>query len=133
MEHIAVTEQLILGGIKKSLSAPADPARFNKSRDEVILQRMPDRSSKAQAGNEIRPTGRPEFATPSAAIEAFNKTRAASVEFVRESGDGLRSHGFKHFAFGELDAYQWSLLLSGHAERHTKQIDEVKASSGYPL
>jgi len=33
---------------------------------------------------------------------------------------------------GMLDAYQWILLLSGHTERHTLQILEVKADPKYP-
>ena len=33
---------------------------------------------------------------------------------------------------GEVDAYQGILFLSAHTERHTKQIEEVKATTGYP-
>jgi hypothetical protein len=31
-----------------------------------------------------------------------------------------------------LDGYQWLLLLSAHTERHTAQIAEVKAHTGFP-
>jgi hypothetical protein len=31
-----------------------------------------------------------------------------------------------------IDAYQVMLLLSAHCERHTAQIDEVKADPHYP-
>ena len=31
-----------------------------------------------------------------------------------------------------MDAYQGVLFLSAHTERHTRQIDEVKATAGYP-
>jgi hypothetical protein len=31
-----------------------------------------------------------------------------------------------------LDAYQGVLAVAAHAERHLKQIQEVKSSSGYP-
>lgn len=132
VEHITVTELRILGGVMKSLAAPPSPAKFDRAKDEVILARMPDRSTKAQAPEEIRPVGRPEFATPKAAIAAFEKARTDTVQFVRETPVDLRAHGFPHFAFGELDAYQWILLLSGHCERHRRQIEEVKASPGWP-
>jgi hypothetical protein len=33
---------------------------------------------------------------------------------------------------GPLDAYQWILLISAHSERHTKQIEEVKADPNFP-
>jgi hypothetical protein len=35
-------------------------------------------------------------------------------------------------AVQEADAYQWLLFLSAHTERHTKQIEEVKATAGFP-
>jgi len=32
----------------------------------------------------------------------------------------------------QLDAYQWVLFIAAHSERHTKQIDEVKADPHFP-
>lgn len=32
----------------------------------------------------------------------------------------------------KLDGYQWVLFISAHSERHTKQINEVKADPGFP-
>jgi hypothetical protein len=37
-----------------------------------------------------------------------------------------------HPVMGLLDAYQWVLLVSAHAARHTKQIEEVKTSAKFP-
>ena len=37
-----------------------------------------------------------------------------------------------HPAFGNLDAIGRVCFLSGHAERHTLQIEEVKAAPGFP-
>jgi hypothetical protein len=31
-----------------------------------------------------------------------------------------------------MDAYQFLLLMAGHAERHTLQIEEVKAHQNFP-
>ena len=37
------------------------------------------------------------------------------------------------FSMGKtLDAYEWLLFLAAHSERHTKQIDEVKADPNFP-
>jgi hypothetical protein len=33
---------------------------------------------------------------------------------------------------GKWDAYEWVLLIGAHSERHTKQMEEVKTSPGYP-
>jgi hypothetical protein len=31
-----------------------------------------------------------------------------------------------------MDAYQWLLLLAAHTERHTAQIEEIKADPKFP-
>jgi hypothetical protein len=57
-----------------------------------------------------------------------------------QSDDGLRPHHQRRSArplrtapvLGPLDAYQWILLISAHSERHTKQIEEVKADPNFP-
>ena len=38
----------------------------------------------------------------------------------------------EHPLFKTMDAYQAMLMLSAHSERHTAQINEVKAAAGYP-
>jgi hypothetical protein len=32
----------------------------------------------------------------------------------------------------KLDAYEWVLFVSAHSQRHTKQIEEVKADPNFP-
>ena len=44
----------------------------------------------------------------------------------------MRSHFRDHPALKTIDAYQMMLLLSAHSERHTLQINEVKADPSYP-
>jgi hypothetical protein len=51
---------------------------------------------------------------------------------MKATTDDLHGHGGPHPVFKMLDGYQWVLLLSGHSARHTAQIEEVKASAGYP-
>jgi hypothetical protein len=52
--------------------------------------------------------------------------------YVKTTTDDLHGHAGPHPVFKMLDGYQWVLLLSGHSARHTAQIEEVKASAGYP-
>jgi hypothetical protein len=33
---------------------------------------------------------------------------------------------------GNMDVYQWFLMISTHAQRHMLQIREVKAHAGFP-
>jgi uncharacterized damage-inducible protein DinB len=132
-EHITVAESTILGLIQKQVMAsPAAPEKREqvKGKDEMILQRMPDRSHKAQAPEILRPTGR--WATEADLTEAFEENRRVTMDYVRTTNDDLRDHFFDHARFGTMDGYQWLLLLSAHSERHTAQIEEVKADPNFP-
>jgi len=59
-EHIAVSESAIFSLVQKTVQSPAAPEKRDqfKGKDEMILQRVPDRSHKAQAPEFLRPTGR---------------------------------------------------------------------------
>jgi hypothetical protein len=132
-EHITVAESTILGAVQKQImTAPADPAKRAEvaGKDEMILTRVPDRSQKAQAPEFLKPTNR--WATEADLIKAFEDERKATMDYVRTTNDDLRDHFGPHPRFGTLDAYQWILLISAHSERHTKQIEEVKADSNFP-
>jgi len=54
------------------------------------------------------------------------------MDYVSTTNDDLRDHMGPHPVLGPLDAYQWILLISAHSERHTKQIEEVKADPNFP-
>jgi uncharacterized damage-inducible protein DinB len=132
-EHIAVSESAIFGLVQKQLmTSPAAPEKREqvKGKDEIVLQRIPDRSHKAQAPEFLRPTGR--WATEAALAQAFEESRKATMDYVRTTNDDLRDHFFDHPALGTMDGYQWLLLISAHSERHTAQIEEVKADPNFP-
>ena len=88
------------------------------------------RSRKAQAPEQIRPSGK--YATREALVEAFKRSRDRSIGFVQTTHLDLRSHFATHPAAGLLDAYQWMLLMSAHTDRHVQQMREVMASPGFP-
>lgn len=132
-EHITVSETTIMGLIQKPLmQSPAAPERRAevKGKDQMILERMPDRSHKAQAPEMLRPTGR--WATEAELTKAFEESRKANMDYIRTTNDDLRDHFFNHPVFGPMDGYQWLLLLSSHSARHTEQIEEVKADPNFP-
>jgi uncharacterized damage-inducible protein DinB len=132
-EHITVSESTILGLIQKQVMAsPAAPEKREqvKGKDEMLLQRMPDRSHKAQAPEFLRPTGR--WPTEADLTKAFEESRKVTMDYVRATNDDLRDHFFDHPVFGTMDGYQWLLLLSSHSARHTAQIEEVKADPNFP-
>jgi uncharacterized damage-inducible protein DinB len=131
-EHIAVSESTLFGLVQKTMQSPAAPEKRDqvKGKDELILQRVPDRSHKAQAPEFLRPTGR--WATEAELTKAFEDSRAATMGYIRTTNDDLRDHFFDHPVFGTMDAYQWLLLISTHSARHTAQIEEVKADPNFP-
>lgn len=131
-EHIALSEDLLYemlaGKLMKSPPQPVDRKQAAKL-DEQILNRMADRSRKAQAPGELQPKGR--WKDAAAVAVRFRESRERLLEYVRTTQDPLRAH---HLALGgePLDGYQWIMLIAGHTARHVDQINEVKSSAGFP-
>jgi hypothetical protein len=129
-EHITASEPFIRNLAAESMKGElAADVAGTTNQDQKILTFLVDRSTKFKAPEPLIPTNR--FGTPAAAIAAYTKERAATIALAASDVD-LRTHGSKHFALGPLDSYGWFLFLSAHSERHTLQIEEVKADPGYP-
>jgi len=130
MEHIAAAEDFIRGMVKEKLMvAPAGEAgRDIKKTDESVLAMVPDRSHKAQAPEPLVPGNR--FGSPEGSLKHFLETRAETEEFLK-STSGLRDHVMDS-PLGKLDGYEFVLFIAAHSERHTKQINEVKADPSFP-
>ncbi len=132
-EHIAVSESAILELVQKQVMvSPAAPEKRAEvqGKDEQVLKMVPDRSHKAQAPEFLKPTNR--WATQAELTKAFEDSRKATMDYVKTTNDDLRDHFGPHPVLGPLDGYQWILLISAHSERHTKQIEEVKADPNFP-
>lgn len=130
-EHIAASEPFFRAAIAKSMEAPASEEMLKQGvrKDEMVAKFIVDRSKKFKAPEPLVPSNR--FESPAAAVESFKKERAETIRLAGGDAD-LRSYASQHPGFGPLDAYGWVLFLSGHSERHTLQIDEVKADPGFP-
>ncbi|HKV60628.1 MAG TPA: DinB family protein [Candidatus Acidoferrum sp.] len=130
MEHIAAAEDFIRGMLKeKIMMAPAgEPGRDVKKTDEGVLAMVPDRTTKVQAPEPLVPTNR--FGSPEASIKHFVESRTTTEDFLK-STTGLRDH-VADSPMGKLDGYEFVLLIAAHSERHTKQINEVKADVNFP-
>ena len=131
VEHIAAAEdQLLVMIAEKVMMAPPRPAGEDvKALDELVIARVPDRSKKAQAPEDLKPTNR--YGSPEAALKHFLESRDKTIAYLRKT-DGLRDHAVDSPFGKKLDAYQWLLFCAAHSERHTKQINEVKASAKFP-
>jgi hypothetical protein len=130
-EHIILAEGYIFSGSQQVLKTPAveRPANSNAEVDQKIVAGVQDRSKKATAPEPLVP-GR-KFATPTDAVRAFTEARNKTIAYVKSTQDDLRTHVGPGPA-GPMDSYQFLLLLASHSARHTAQIREVEANTGYP-
>jgi hypothetical protein len=128
--HIIAAEQYFRETIAATLKTPAlSAAQQSTAGDAVIAKMVRDRTQKFQAPAQLEPQGK---VVPKAqAIKDFQATRAKTLEYVRTTQDPLREHG-SGTPPQVTTAYQLVLMLSGHTERHTAQLLEVKSSPGYP-
>ena len=130
-EHVAISETTIFQLVTdKMLKGPAIPPNPTPLSDGKLLVSLLDRSTKFQAPEMLKPTNR--WATREALTKDFLAARDKTIMYVKTTTDDLHGHGGPHPVFKMLDGYQWVLLISGHSARHTAQIEEVKASPGYP-
>ena len=130
MEHIAASEDFIRGLVKeKVMVAPAEPGRDLKKIDDAVVAMIPDRSHKAQAPEPLVPTNR--FGSADSAVKHFMESRATTEDFLKTTA-GLRDHAVDSPMGMKLDGYQFVLLIAAHSDRHTKQINEVKADPNFP-
>jgi hypothetical protein len=132
IEHIALSESLLWQWQQGVASSPATPEKATevKVTDEQILKGVIDRSQKFKAPEELQPVGK--FASTAAAIQAFVSRRDSTIAYLTTTRDDLRNHFTQHPAFGTMSSYQLLLLLSGHSERHTLQLEEVKDNPLFP-
>ncbi len=132
LEHVTRVENRVIALIAGKLQGPAQeeiPASV-RDKDAMLLEMVPDRTERREAPPQARPEGQ----WPDAAhlVAEFRETRSRSARFADETRAELRSYTQAHGAFGELDCYQWLLLLGLHGERHARQIEEIKADAGFP-
>jgi len=136
LEHVIRVEHRILGLIDgalregkpepgKQLSRPAQDVK-----DSIVSKGTVDRSNRRQAPDAVVPSG--QWPEAEAMMAEFRRTRDRSREFVATTNGDLRSHFRPHGAFGEIDCYQWLVVMSLHGDRHAAQIEEVKAAAGFP-
>lgn len=133
LEHVIRVETRVLGLIGRKLGEGVlepekrDPAH---TKDALVARMVPDRTQRREAPEPARPVG--QWPDPNELVAEFLKTRQRTTEFVTDTQGDLRSYFIPHAAMGELDCYQWLLVLSLHGSRHAAQIEEIKAVPGFP-
>jgi hypothetical protein len=132
-QHLTLSEDALLGIVRKQvLEAAANPgaAATARGRDGVVVGAMRDRSQRHKTFDFLVP--QTIASSPAAFINSLLVKRAETMQYVRESGDNLHHHFAPLGPLGDLDGYQWLLLLASHTDRHVAQMEEVKTQPQYP-
>jgi uncharacterized damage-inducible protein DinB len=131
VEHLTTAEGRVLGLIQKTLSEGPNPAKRStmEGQDSALIEGVVGRIQRVQAPEYLQPKGRwPDDQL----LNAFEATRRQTRDFATTTDGDLRRHFYPHPVIGELDLYQWLLLISAHCDRHRAQSEEVIASTGFP-
>jgi hypothetical protein len=132
VEHIALAEAALTMAYQQGLNSPADPSKRDsvKYTDQQIIHFLTDRSRKFQAPEMLKPVG--TFGSFQASLDSFVARRNRNIEFVKTTQADLRDHFVTFPGVGVVDDYQVILFMVAHSKRHTLQLEEVKASPGFP-
>ncbi len=130
-EHIAISEGLIWGMVDGGMKPPADPAKRGevKMSDDAVIKAITDRSNKVKTSEAFVPSNK--FGSLDGIMKEFSSKRKSHIDYVNATKDDMRNH-YAQTPFGVMDTYQVVLFMSGHTERHTKQMLEVMADPNFP-
>jgi hypothetical protein len=131
LEHVAASEDFIRDNLLKEkvmVSPSGPPERDATKTDEAVVAVVPDRTRKAQAPEPLVPSNR--FGSPDGSVKHFVESRATTEQFLKNA-TGLRDHVMDG-PVGKMDGYEFVLFIAAHCERHTKQMNEVKADPNFP-
>ncbi len=132
-EHIMLAEGLLFAKANEAIKAPAVPdwEEKTKGKTELLLRVMAPRLGKATAPEDIVPSGTLDRKI---VMVRFAEARGITLKFAESTSFPLKEHLAEHPfpIFNPLNAYQWVLYIPLHNMRHDKQIEEVKATAGFP-
>ena len=126
VEHLAIAEPQYWQQVLNSMKQP--PAKEKpEATDAAILWYGIDRTSRQTTGEARVPKGKWNDVRES--LAEFRKLRATMRDYAAKTTEDLRS---RRLLEGNMDVYQWCLMISTHSQRHILQIREIKAHSSYP-
>ena len=125
-EHLAIAEPQYWEKVQDSMKQPATTEKLEAT-DAGILWYGIDRTNRQKTGEARVPHG--TYKTAADALAAFRKLRSTMRDYAQSTNEDLRS---RKLLEGNMDVYQWFLMISAHSQRHILQIREVKAHANYP-
>jgi hypothetical protein len=129
VEHLAAAERLMLGIIANDAKEIPNPS-FSRDREEKIVKFAAVRTRRFSAPPKTLPSGTVSLST---AVEDFRQAREATIDFVRDCRNDLRTLSVIHPVLGQMTAMECLLLIITHPLRHAEQIEDVQESPEYPV
>jgi hypothetical protein len=132
VKHIAVSEKILWGAVEDALKKPANPEKRAdiKVTDDQLVNFLENRTQKVKTMDAMKPENT-TFTSTADALNSINESREKIIDFVNTTQEDLRNHVVQ-LPFGTYDAYQVILIIGSHSNRHTQQLEEVKANAGFP-
>ena len=125
VEHLAIAEPQYWQRVQDSMKQPPNTEKLPAT-DADILWYGIDRTKRTTTGEARVPTGKGDV---NGSLGVFRKLRGEMKQYAKATGDDLRS---RKLLEGNMDVYQWFLMISTHSQRHILQIREIKAHPNYP-
>ncbi|WP_297704655.1 DinB family protein [uncultured Eudoraea sp.] len=131
VEHLAISENAFDQMLQESLKTPADPSKRAdvKMTDKELMAMIRNRDTKIKTSEPFEPSGK--FGSYEESLKTFQSKRVEHIVYMETTEDDLRNH-YAQLPFGTVDAFQILMFMSGHTERHVKQMEEVKADNNFP-
>ena len=132
IEHLAVSDDALVGLVKRSLESPAHTETEDERRArEQEIRETPIPRGVNRAPEGLKPVAR--FDSLKDAVAAFLAARERTIEYARSTTDDLRHHFAPHPVLGSLDAYQWLCGNARHAETHAAHVVEIRGMPEFPV
>jgi hypothetical protein len=132
VKHIAVTEQSLWQMTNGAITAAANPEKRSevKATDEQVVKMIESREKKVKTYPSMEPQNTP-YKSLDEALTSFTTDRAKLIDYVKTTDADLRNHVVT-MPMASFDSYQMILFIAAHSNRHTQQIEEVKADPNFP-
>ena len=130
LEHLTIVEEFVFDRLTTALGS-ADPAKRSawEGKDDAVVQEVESRAKRYPSPELGWPTGRWPHDD---LFRQFDAVRQRTSDFAATTKAPLRSYLMPHPVFGELDCFQWLLMMAAHTVRHRAQIEELMASADFP-
>jgi hypothetical protein len=124
-EHVTIVEMALLQRLKSS--TVLEEPLLHPEQEATIRSRAADRTSRFEAPDRVKPTGR--FPSLKDSLDQFRAAREGTIQFVETVPDLRRLSGM-HPMFGMLNGVELVYFIGSHPLRHAEQIRELRQSLG---